>query len=190
MTPLQAKAVTEEVIALYRNYGEQDYIGEAVSQLEHMCQAALLAETQGYDEEVILAAFFHDIGHLCEHIMTVSDMEGFGVADHEYIGANFLRDKGYSEKIASLVEGHVQAKRYLTFKNPAYEVSLSQASKETLRQQGGPMNANEAEDFENNDMYQLFIRIREWDDQAKIVDVPLPNLDKYFQMSFRHLLSQ
>ena len=190
MTPLQAKNVTEDVMSLYKKFGAQDYIGEAVSQLEHMCQAALLAEAQGFDDEVILAAFFHDIGHLCEHIMPVSDMEGFGVTDHEYIGANFLREKGYSEKIARLVESHVMAKRYLTYKYPDYHQSLSKASQETLRQQGGPMDQAEAELFESDAMHPLFIRMREWDDQAKIQEMPLPDMDKYYQMSVRHLLAQ
>ena len=61
-----------EIFGLYQKYGDEDYIGEPVSQVEHMCQAAQLAEAEGYPEEVILAAFFHDIGHFCEHIMPVA----------------------------------------------------------------------------------------------------------------------
>mgnify|MGYP003449482420 CR=1 FL=1 len=57
-----------EIFGLYQKYGDEDYIGEPVSQVEHMCQAAQLAEAEGYPEEVVLAAFFHDIGHLCEHM--------------------------------------------------------------------------------------------------------------------------
>lgn len=49
--------IVEEVFALYAAYGNADYIGEPVSQLEHMSQAAQLAESEGYPPEVILAAF-------------------------------------------------------------------------------------------------------------------------------------
>src|SRR5215475_10589157 len=98
----QARIVVNEIFSLYENYGAADYIGEPVSQLEHMCQCAQLAEAEGYNDEVILAAFFHDIGHLCEHIMTVSYMNEYGVADHEKLGAEYLRRKGFSETIASL----------------------------------------------------------------------------------------
>ena len=63
-----------------------------------MCQAAQLAEAEGYEEEVILAAFFHDIGHFCEHIMPVQQMNGYGVVDHEKLGADYLRGKGFSER--------------------------------------------------------------------------------------------
>jgi hypothetical protein len=57
--------VVEKVFSLYDKHGNEDYIGEPVSQLEHMSQAAALAEAEGYEDEVVLAAFFHDIGHLC-----------------------------------------------------------------------------------------------------------------------------
>lgn len=185
-----ATIVSDEVFGLYRKYGSNNYIGEAVSQIEHMCQAAQLAESQGFDEEVILAAFFHDIGHLCEHILDVKDMAGFGVVDHEYIGANFLRSKGYSEKIARLVESHVQTKRFLTFRYPDYFQSLSPASRETLGFQGGPMDPDEAATFEKDESFPLFIRLREWDDQAKITGMELPDLNRYYKMSVHHLTSQ
>src|SRR4051812_8322219 len=122
-----ARQQVDEIFNLYNIYGKDDYIGEPVSQLEHMSQAAQLAEAEGFDDEVILAAFFHDIGHLCEHIMPVQQMDGFGVVDHEQLGGNYLREKGFSEKISKLVASHVNAKRYLTYKIPAYYERLSEA---------------------------------------------------------------
>ena len=84
MEPEKAQAIVDEIFSLYEQHGNEDYIGEPVSQLEHMCQSAQLAEAEGYDEEVILAAFFHDIGHLCEHVMeNVQFMDGYGVADQD-----------------------------------------------------------------------------------------------------------
>ncbi|MGZ3901839.1 MAG: hypothetical protein ACXVDC_16045, partial [Bacteroidia bacterium] len=71
MEKFKAIQIVDEIMSLYNNYGNEDYIGEPVSQIEHMCQCAQLAEKEKYDEEVILAAFFHDLGHLCEHIMPV-----------------------------------------------------------------------------------------------------------------------
>src|SRR4051812_10353314 len=96
------------VLGLYSKYGGADYIGEPVSQLEHMCQCAMLAESEGYDDEVILAALFHDIGHFCEHFMQVKQMDNYGVVDHEGLGAEFLRKLHFSERIASLVQNHVE----------------------------------------------------------------------------------
>ena len=89
----KAEMVAEEIINLYKQYGDEDYIGEPVSQIEHMCQCAQIAEKKGYNRELILAAFFHDIGHLCEQFMDVELMGNFGVVDHEKIGAQFILDK-------------------------------------------------------------------------------------------------
>jgi phosphonate degradation associated HDIG domain protein len=184
----QAEDTVNEIFELYTHYGNADYIGEPVSQLEHMCQAAELAEAEGYDEEIILAAFFHDIGHLCEHIMPVEQMGGYGVADHEGLGGNYLRGKGFSIEMAQLVESHVAAKRYLTFRYPDYYQKLSAASRVTLEQQGGVMSDKEAALFESDPLHQLYIKIREWDDKAKMMNRPLPSLEKYKEMAVRQLM--
>jgi 2-amino-1-hydroxyethylphosphonate dioxygenase (glycine-forming) len=190
MTREKTKTIVDEVFELYEQYGDADYIGEPVSQIEHMCQAAQLAEAEGYDEEVVLAAFFHDIGHLCEHIMPVEHMDSYGIVDHESLGSDFLREKGFSEKIARLVESHVAAKRFLTYKYSDYYNKLSDASKMTLEKQGGIMTEAEAEMFEADYLHSLFIKIREWDDKAKIEHQPLPSIDKYKQMAVSHLMQQ
>src|SRR5687768_17121089 len=175
----EAEHIVNEIFELYTAYGNADYIGEPVSQLEHMCQAAQLAEAEGYNEEIILAAFFHDIGHLCEHIMAVEQMDGYGVADHEGLGGNYLREKGFSIEMSRLVESHVNAKRYLTYKYPEYYEKLSEASRVTLQKQGGVMTYQEAAVFETDPLFQLYIKIREWDDKAKLMNKPLPPLEKY-----------
>ena len=184
----KANAIVEEIFSLYEKFGKEDYIGEPVSQIEHMCQAAQLAEEEGYDDEVILAAFFHDIGHLLENLMPVEQMDGYGVADHETLAGNYLRQKGFSEKIAKLAESHVAAKRYLTFRLPEYYNKLSPASKITLHKQGGMMDESEARLFETDHLHQLYIKIRQWDDTAKIKNIPLPDLAKYKKMAIHHLL--
>ena len=79
MTP--AQLAVERVFALYQQFGTDDYIGEPVSQLEHMSQAAQRAMAEGHDDEVVLAAFFHDIGHLC--VKDALNMGGYGVVSHE-----------------------------------------------------------------------------------------------------------
>lgn len=190
MSPEKAKQIVEEVFQLYEQFGKEDYIGEPVSQIEHMCQAAQLAAEEGYDDEVVLAAFFHDIGHLCQHIMITHSMDGYGVSDHELIAGNFLREKGFSEKIARLVESHVQAKRYLTYKYPGYYHQLSAASKVTLERQGGVMSELEAELFEQDHLHLLYIKLREWDDKAKLEHMPLPDLQGLKQKALYHLLHQ
>jgi phosphonate degradation associated HDIG domain protein len=191
MNNAQIEKIAQEIIDLYKKYGHEDYIGEPVSQIEHMCQCAQLAEAGGYDDEVILAAFFHDIGHLYEHIMPAGSagehMDNFGLLDHEKLGAAYVLEKGFSLKIAKLIESHVNAKRYLTFKEPAYYEQLSEASKQTLQFQGGKMTAEEAVVFEADSLFPLYIALRRWDEQAKLINQPLPSLEIYRQRIIQHL---
>jgi 2-amino-1-hydroxyethylphosphonate dioxygenase (glycine-forming) len=197
MTSEQAKKITDEIFELYENHGGAEYAGERVTQLEHMVQAAQLAEEQGCEEEVILAAFLHDIGHISEAakgddeaVPEDRQMDGFGMKDHEEIGAEFLRAKGFSKKVARLVESHVEAKRYLTLRDPAYYAQLSDASKKTLEYQGGSMTEEEAAAFEQYPLFDLIIKMRKWDEEAKIEHKPLPDLQHYRQMMLRHLESR
>jgi len=182
-----AASISKEIIGLYEKHGGSAYAGEKISQLEHMMQAAELAEQQGYDEEVILAAFLHDIGHICVSAQGVNEMDGFGIIDHEEVGADFLKEKGFSKKLVRLVESHVEAKRYLTFKDPEYYAQLSDASKATLEFQGGRMEADEAAAFEQYPLFKLIITLRKWDEEAKIENRVLPELAHYQDMITRHL---
>lgn len=180
----------EEIFELYEKFGNQNYIGEPVSQLEHMCQAAQLAELEGYDDEVILAAFLHDVGHLLPLHDESESMNGFGTIDHEKIGAYHLSKLGFSGRMCTLIASHVNAKRYLTFKYPDYYNKLSEASKQTLEFQGGIMNADEAEAFENDGLFTLYIKMRQWDEAAKIEEKSLPAIEKYREMMIHHLILQ
>jgi 2-amino-1-hydroxyethylphosphonate dioxygenase (glycine-forming) len=179
------ETIVDEVFALYEKHGNEDYIGEPVSQLEHMSQAAALAEEEGFEDEVILAAFFHDIGHLCES--DAASMDGFGNVDHEKLGADYLRTKGFSERMATLVQSHVVAKRYLTYKYPEYYNQLSDASKATLEFQGGRMTEQEAIEFESNPDAELFVKLRYWDDKAKETNTPVDNIEHLKLLAVSHL---
>jgi len=166
--------VIAEVFGLYERFGDSDYIGERVSQIEHMSQAAQLAMAEGFDDEVVLAAFFHDIGHICSE--SAENMGGFGVVSHERLGADYLRRAGFGERMARLVEYHVQAKRYLTLKEPGYYERLSEASRRTLDYQGGVMTVEEADAFAQDPLCEVSLRMRQWDELAKEIWVPVIDL--------------
>ena len=189
-TSTRATIIANEIIQLYEQYGGSAYAGEKVTQLEHMVQAARLAEQEGYDEEVILAAFLHDIGHICVTAHDDNVMAVWGIKDHEEVGAEFLREKGFSKRLARLVASHVEAKRYLTWKDPLYYEQLSAASKKTLEYQGGPMFTDEAIAFEEHPLFNLIIQMRHWDDVAKIEHLATGDLEKYRAMIIRHLEGQ
>lgn len=187
MDNTNAKKVADEIISLFERKGGVSYAGEKVTQLEHACQAAQLAEKDGNNDEVILAAFLHDIGHLLEDEPGTELMGGFGVKDHESIGAMYLTKRGFSQTLVKLVNAHVEAKRYLCVMNHRYYENLSEASKATLHFQGGPMREDELDAFERNPMKNLIIKMRTWDEEAKFENIPLPELNFFRYKIVNHL---
>src|SRR5689334_20362771 len=133
-----SETTSHEIMLLFEKYGNEDYDGEPVSQTSHMIQCAMHAMENGEDNELILGAFLHDIGHLLKHEQQTQAMGNYGVMNHEGIGADYLHKKGFSERICAVVEKHVDAKRYLVKAKPGYKEKLSEASLETLEYQGGP----------------------------------------------------
>ncbi|MBT30493.1 MAG: phosphohydrolase [Thalassobius sp.] len=181
-----SKTITQEILQLFEKYGREQY-GEDITQEEHALQSAILAEREGFEDEVIIAALLHDIGHLFSEDSEEKKMGVYGIMSHEKVGADYLREKGFAEIVALLVEGHVEAKRYLTYKYPDYYTQLSEASKKTLEYQGGVMNDDEAKAFELLPHFKLNLKMREWDDMAKIEDLKLPTMADYKAMIEKHL---
>jgi len=183
----QIESTINKIFGLYEQYGAREYAGEKVSQLEHMSQAGLLALGGGYDDEVVLAAFLHDIGHLLPIEDATESMDGFGKVDHEKEGAKYLFKAGFSERVCKLIASHVNAKRYLTWKYPEYYDRLSDASKKTLEFQGGKMGEQEARAFEADPLFDLYIQMRQWDEMAKLQHQPLPEIGLFRQKAIEHL---
>lgn len=179
--------VADDIMALYETYGKEDYDGEPVSQASHMVQCAMLGIAQAADEEIILGAFLHDIGHMLGHRQQASSMGNFGAIDHEGIGAAYLRQAGFSERICAVVENHVNAKRYLVATDKMYSAKLSDASWQTLHWQGGPMNVEEADAFKNHPYFNDIIRVRLWDEQAKDPAAKILELTYFSNLIQQHL---
>lgn len=187
---MTVESKVDEILSLYLNFGDSDYIGEPISQMEHMYQCAQLAQEANADGELILAAFFHDIGHLYEYAFpeeNLLNMDGYGIFDHENIGAQYLKTMGFSEKISKLVASHVQAKRYLAFKNPTYLNELSEASLKTLSFQGGVMSEEEAIEFESDLLFDQFIMLRMWDEKAKETNKSVGDINFIKELMIKHL---
>ncbi len=150
------------------------------------CSVPTWRSKHGADDETVAAAFLHDIGHLLPPELangesTLGYMDGYGTVDHEKLGADFLREQGFSEKVAQLIENHVNAKRYLVYKHPDYFARLSEASVRTLEFQGGPMKAGEALAFETNPYFKGILQLRAWDEQAKIPGLATPGIEHYLE---------
>jgi len=186
---MQNLAFLSHLKDILRRSQTNNYIGENVTQLEHFILAAQEAE-QEYptDIELIVAAFLHDIGHQLKDLDMVSqDGEILGVKNHEIIGAQFLKNHGFSEKICIIVANHVKAKRYLAYTDPTYIEKLSNASRQTFILQNGMMSPSEAQLFENEKYFKESILIRHYDDRAKDITQLKMSLweafDHYFELT-------
>jgi phosphonate degradation associated HDIG domain protein len=169
-------SVAQEIVALYRRRGPATY-GEGVTQNEHALQAALLAERSGARPALVVAALLHDVGHLLHDLPEDIAEQGIDT-QHEALGSVWL-SQHFGPEVSEPVRLHVAAKRYLCAVEPAYFDALSEASKLSLRLQGGPMSRKEAEAFSALPFAHDAVQVRRWDDEAKMVGVRTPAFEHF-----------
>ena len=167
-----------DVLFAYLRKRGQSFYDESVTQLEHALQCARQAELAGADPVQVAAALLHDLGHFLvdEH----DEQADFLTEDllHEEVGATYLQPY-FIERLTEPVRLHVPAKRYLCTTDAAYYDGLSRASKRSFRLQGGPMSAAEQAEFERNPHAPDAVRLRRWDDLAKVKGLRTRGLERY-----------
>ena len=176
-------SVVEEIFDLFAQRGDTAYFGEPVSQLEHALQTAQQAAAAGTPDSLIVAALLHDIGHLLHNLP--GDIAERGIdAKHEIAGAAWLA-KHFPPAVAEPVRLHVAAKRYLCAVDAAYRKRLSPASIQSLALQGGALDEAAIQQFERDEFSHEAVKLRQWDDEAKVVGRAVPPLEHYRQMIIR-----
>jgi gamma-butyrobetaine dioxygenase len=153
------------IAELFASEGAADYLGEPVTQAQHMLQAAALAERAAAAPALVAAALLHDIGHITGTATGRDLMRGTDNR-HSEQGADWLA-QWFSLDVTEPVRLHVDAKRYLCAAEPAYLALLSPASVYTLGVQGGPMETAEAAHFKANPFALDACQVRRWDDATK-----------------------
>src|SRR5262245_13192298 len=167
----------DDLFSLLGKAGARQYGGEAVSQLAHALQSATLAVEAGEPAAVVVAALFHDIGHLVGGGDRGQADRGID-AFHEESGADVLRPL-FGDAVAETVRLHVPAKRWLCFAEGGYWDSLSRGSKVSLQVQGGPFDAAQAAEFFAQPHVEAAIRVRRYDDLAKVRGRGTPGLEEF-----------
>ena len=172
----------DELSRLFTEEGARDYFGEAVTQAEHMLQAAAQARAAGAPDSLVAAALLHDVGHfpLRHGIGALSGDDLMAGTDnrHSDTGAAWL-GRWFPEEVTEPVRLHVSAKRYLCATEPGYFDRLSEASVYTLSVQGGPMNPDQCAEFEAGPYAQQAVDLRRWDEEAKDPEVQVPGFEHY-----------
>jgi phosphonate degradation associated HDIG domain protein len=174
---------TERIFQLLDSRGAGRYGLSAVTQKEHALQSADLARKRGLGDALVIAALFHDLGHLL--VGDDVNLAEQGVDDlHEETSANALA-KLFGNDVAEPVRLHVAAKRYLCAVNPAYYDKLSEDSRQSLLLQGGPMSPLEVAAFDKLDHRAAALALRLIDDEAKVAGLKTPGLESYRAMADR-----
>ncbi|MGK7952851.1 MAG: phosphonate degradation HD-domain oxygenase [Xenococcaceae cyanobacterium] len=167
----------DDIIKILASKGNEQYGMEAVSQLQHALQCAILAEKANATPELIIASLLHDFGHLVHNLG--EDAAEKGIDDrHEYRALGYL-NQIFSPAVTEPIRMHVDAKKYLCVINNNYWDSLSPASKTSLELQGGIYSQLEAQEFINQPYAQDAVKLRIWDDLAKVKDLETPGVE-YF----------
>lgn len=158
-------------------HGGTQYGREDVRQLDHALQCAALAEQNEASSSLIVAALLHDLGHL---IPTSAEDRAHRSEDdlHEAKGAEIL-SRWFGPEVTEPVRLHVPAKRYLCAVEPDYYDGLSRASKYSLELQGNPFDKDAAGSFIKQPYALDAVRVRRWDDRAKVPGLDVPPLGHY-----------
>ncbi|RVW09834.1 HD family phosphohydrolase [Prescottella agglutinans] len=166
-------AVLEEAAALLNSLcGVFD--GEAVDELDHALQSAGRAIADGADDDLVLASALHD---LARSPLTAAPAD----APHDRVARAWLTPR-FGERVGWLAGAHVAAKRYLAATDPAYVGTLSSESMATLRHQGGPAVA---EEWVSHPWWSDAVRLRRYDDGAKVPGAQAPSIDEILAVARR-----
>ena len=132
--------IIDKIISNFIN-NKSLYIGEKVTISEQMIQSAMIAEKAKSSSSLICSCLLHDYGHFIlenPDKLVSENLDG----KHEDIGYEYLK-KFFKKEVVEPIKYHVLAKRYLA-REKKYFNSLSDASKISLKLQGGVLNKNES----------------------------------------------
>ena len=161
------------------------YIGEKITISEHMIQSAMIAEKAKSPNSLICSCLLHDYGHF---ILENPDELVRKKVDgkHEYIGYEYLK-KFFSKDVVEPIKYHVLAKRYLA-RDKKYFNSLSDASKTSLKLQGGVLSAKESKEFKKREFFKHSVKLRKFDEVAKRTDIKIKSIVDYKDLLGSQLL--
>lgn len=176
-----------DIETLFARRGHEQYAGEPVTQLEHALQTAALAEAAGADDELVTACLLHDLGHLLHELGESPTLRGVDDV-HQYAALPFLRGL-FGERVLGGIQLHVDAKRYLCATVDGYEAALSADSQRSLKLQGGVFSAAQAAAFIARPGAADAVKLRQWDDLAKVEGGATPALAHFLARAQRCALA-
>ena len=167
--------IIEKIITNFKN-NKSLYIGEKLTISEHMIQTAMLAEKAKCNDNLVCSCLLHDYGHFIiedPDSLVKNNKDG----EHESIGYEYLKTF-FNKEIVEPIKYHVIAKRYLS-RNKKYFSFLSEASRTSLKLQGGVLNDKESKEFKKNKYFKKSVLVRKFDEAAKKTNIKIKSIDSY-----------
>ena len=164
-------AEVEDVLRSLRGVWDE----EAVDELDHALQAGRNAVVAGADDELVLAAVLHDVGHsrLVE-----------STARHDDDARAWLTPR-FGERVGWLAGSHVAAKKWLAAHDPAYADGLTATSVASLAEQGGASDLGA--EWTRHPWWPDALALRRFDDAAKIPGASALSIDEVVVVARRVL---
>ncbi|KAJ2017497.1 hypothetical protein GGI13_001439 [Coemansia sp. RSA 455] len=198
MTPEQR---VSKVFEILKTGNKKEHVSGKMTQLDHALRVAQLAMNGDADEETVLAGLTIDIGHLITPSMVnadgdyyiyyqVTDQAGNRSAiDHGRLGADYLRQTGFSNKTSELVESNIMAKRYLLSTGFNFQIGPNDGNIVLASMKLGLLSPTEKHDFEKDPLFKQKVQLAKWNDAAvNTTEVKPPVLDTYRDMAIKNLL--
>jgi predicted HD phosphohydrolase len=186
-----ADTMADRLLEAFAGSAARLYGGEPVTELAHSLQCAELARDAGADEELQLACLLHDVGRFAVDPRLIFDKKdratgaSLDAKGHHDVGADLIAPY-VPERVAWLVRMHADAKRYLCAVEPAYWDTLTPGSRYTLTLQGGVMTPEAVSALTRHPRLADAVRLRRWDDLAKVLDKPTRPLGAWAPLLRRH----
>ena len=177
----------DDIVACFERRGHEQYSGEPVTQLEHALQTAARAEAADADDELVTACLLHDLGHLLQDLGASPSLRG--VDDHHQHAALPALRGLFSARVLGAIGLHVDAKRYLCATRAEYQAALSADSQRSLVLQGGVFDGAQAAAFMRHAGAADAVKLRLWDDAAKIEGASTPALSHFIERARRCALA-
>ena len=186
-----AGTMTDRLLEAFAGSAARRYGGEPITEPAHSLQCAELARDAGADDELQLACLLHDVGRFAVDPRLILDKKDRATGanpdakGHHDVGADLIAPY-VPDRVAWLVRMHADAKRYLCAVEPRYWDTLTPGSRYTLTLQGGVMTPAAVAGLTRHPWLADAVRLRRWDDLAKVPDRPTRPLEAWAPLLRRY----
>lgn len=158
--PSRTGQLVDELMALYEVFGADACVEPLKRRVEHSGRMARSALSEGFDQDVVLAAFFYNIEYVIAHASGLRELERY-----QDVCSGYLLERGFSRRVGRIVGSRVDAERYMRFRWPDQPSRTPMEGVEGAALDMSAMSESEAGLYEGHPDFPIYVQLREWDGQ-------------------------